>query len=71
MSLTTCRSGITGVIEDAAYPGIAVGSRVMFTGAGAVFPDYELTAHTGKCRKPSDLEGPDSMILVFSPGGIR
>ncbi len=26
---------------------------------GAVFPDYELTDHTGKRRKPSDLQGPD------------
>jgi len=27
--------------------------------AGAVFPDYELTDHTGKHRKLSDLQGPD------------
>jgi len=27
--------------------------------AGAVFPDYELTDHTGKRRKLSDLQGPD------------
>ena len=27
--------------------------------AGAVFPDYELTAHTGKRRKLSELQGPD------------
>jgi hypothetical protein len=32
--------------------------------AGAVFPDYELTDHTGKRRKLSDLQGPDPMILV-------
>jgi len=25
--------------------------------AGAVFPDYELTDHTGKRRKLSDLQG--------------
>jgi len=25
--------------------------------AGAVFPDYELTDHTGKHRKLSDLQG--------------
>jgi peroxiredoxin len=31
---------------------------------GAVFPDYELTDHTGKHRKLSDLQGPDPMILV-------
>ena len=26
---------------------------------GAAFPDYELTDHTGKRRKLSDLQGPD------------
>ena len=36
---------------------------------GAVFPDYELTDHTGKHRKLSDLQGPDPMILVLSRGG--
>ena len=35
---------------------------------GAVFPDYELTDHTGKRRKLSDLQGPDPMILVLSRG---
>src|SRR5713226_468324 len=38
--------------------------------AGAVFPDYELTDHTGKRRKLSDLQGPDPMILVLSRGGV-
>ena len=38
--------------------------------AGAVFPDYELTGHTGKRRKLSDLQGPDPMILVLSRGGL-
>src|SRR5947199_10800604 len=37
--------------------------------AGAVFPDYELTDHTGKRRKITDLQGPDPMILVLSRGG--
>src|SRR5260370_7587608 len=37
--------------------------------AGAVFPDYELTDHTGKHRRLSDLQGPDPMILVLSRGG--
>jgi peroxiredoxin len=37
--------------------------------AGAVFPDYELTDHTGKRRKLSDLQGPDPMILVLGRGG--
>ena len=37
--------------------------------ASAVFPDYELTDHTGKRRKLSDLQGPDSMVLVLSRGG--
>ena len=36
---------------------------------GAVFPDYELTDHTGKHCKLSDLQGPDPMILVLSRGG--
>src|SRR5437879_13880443 len=38
--------------------------------AGAVFPDYELTDHTGKHRKLSELQGPDPMILVLSRGGF-
>ena len=37
---------------------------------GAVFPDYELTDHTGKHRKLSDLQGPDPMIVVLSRGGF-
>ena len=36
--------------------------------AGTAFPDYELTDHTGKHRKLSDLQGPDPMIVVFSCG---
>src|SRR5260370_29211817 len=36
---------------------------------GAVFPDYELTDHTGKRSKLSDLQGSDPMILVLSRGG--
>jgi peroxiredoxin len=35
---------------------------------GALFPDYELTDHTGKHRKLSDLQGPDPMIVVLSRG---
>ena len=38
--------------------------------AGAAFPDYELTDHTGERRKLSDLQGPDPMILVLSRGGF-
>src|SRR6201987_4785361 len=38
--------------------------------AGAVFPDFVLTDHTGKRRKLSDLQGPDPMILVLSRGGF-
>src|SRR5258708_22285242 len=38
--------------------------------AGSVFPDYELTDHTVKRRKLSDLQGPDPMILVLSRGGF-
>ena len=37
---------------------------------GAVFPDYELTDHTAKRRKLSELQGPDPMILVLSRGGF-
>src|SRR5258705_7012825 len=37
--------------------------------AGAVFPDYELTDHTGKRRELSELQGPDPIILVLSRGG--
>jgi peroxiredoxin len=37
---------------------------------GAVFPDYELSDHTGEHRKLSDLQGPDPMILVLSRGGF-
>ena len=34
--------------------------------AGAVFPDCELTDHTGKRRKLSDLQRPDPMIQALS-----
>jgi peroxiredoxin len=37
---------------------------------GAVLPDYELTDHTGKHRKLSDLQGPDPMIVVLSRGSF-
>jgi peroxiredoxin len=36
---------------------------------GAVFPDYELSDHTGKRRKLSELQGSDPLILVLSRGG--
>src|SRR5258708_31498217 len=36
---------------------------------GAVFPDYELTDHTGKRRKLSDLQEQNPMVLVLSRGG--
>jgi peroxiredoxin len=36
---------------------------------GAVFPDYELSDHTGKRRTLSELQGSDPMILVLSRGG--
>jgi peroxiredoxin len=36
---------------------------------GAKFPDYELTDHTSKRRKLSDLQGPDPLILVLARGG--
>jgi peroxiredoxin len=37
---------------------------------GAILPDYELTDHTGKRRKLSDLQGPDPMIVVLSRGAF-
>ena len=37
---------------------------------GAGFPDYELSDHTGKRRKLSDLQGEDPMILVLSRGAF-
>src|SRR4051794_28539001 len=38
--------------------------------AGAIFPDYELSDHTAKRRKLSELQGSDPMILVLSRGGF-
>jgi peroxiredoxin len=35
---------------------------------GAVFPDYELSDHTGHRRKLSELQGADPMILMLSRG---
>jgi peroxiredoxin len=37
---------------------------------GAVFPDYELTDHTGTRRKLSQLQGADPLILVLSRGAF-
>lgn len=37
---------------------------------GAVFPDYELSDHTAKRRKLSDLQGRHPMIVVLSRGGF-
>src|SRR5215207_4022971 len=37
---------------------------------GAVFPDYELSDHTAKRRKLSELQGQHPMILVLSRGGF-
>lgn len=36
---------------------------------GAVFPDYELSDHTAKRRKLSELQGPHPLVLVLSRGG--
>ena len=36
---------------------------------GAAFPDYELSDHTGKHRKLSELQGGDPMVVVLSRGG--
>ena len=37
---------------------------------GAVFPDYELSDHTGKHRKLSDLQEQDPMVVVLGRGGF-
>jgi peroxiredoxin len=37
---------------------------------GAVFPDYDLSDHTGKHRKLSELQGSDPMVLTLSRGGF-
>src|SRR5882724_1760156 len=37
---------------------------------GAKFPDYELSDHTSKRRKLSDLQGPHPMVLALSRGGF-
>jgi hypothetical protein len=36
---------------------------------GAKFPDYELSDHTGKHRKLSELQEQDPMVLVLGRGG--
>ena len=36
---------------------------------GSVFPDYELSDHTAKRRKLSELQGQHPMVLVLSRGG--
>jgi len=36
---------------------------------GAILPDYELSDHTAKRRKLSELQGQDPMVLVLSRGG--
>jgi peroxiredoxin len=37
---------------------------------GAKFPDYELSDHTAKHRKLSELQGPHPMVVVLSRGGF-
>ncbi len=37
---------------------------------GAIFPDYELSDHTAKRRKLSELQGQHPMVLVISRGGF-
>jgi peroxiredoxin len=36
---------------------------------GTIFPDYELSDHTAKHRKLSELQGPHPLVLVLSRGG--
>ena len=37
---------------------------------GAVFPDYELSDHTGKHRTLSELQEQDPMVVVLGRGGF-
>ena len=37
---------------------------------GSIFPDYELSDHTAKRRKLSELQGPHPMVLGLSRGGF-
>jgi len=37
---------------------------------GVTFPDYELSDHTGKHRRLSELQGGDPMVLVLGRGGF-
>jgi peroxiredoxin len=37
---------------------------------GAKFPDFELSDHSSKRRKLSDLQGPDPMVLILSRGAF-
>src|SRR5271154_228667 len=37
---------------------------------GAIFPDYELSDHTAKRQKLSELQGQHPMVLVLSRGGF-
>jgi peroxiredoxin len=37
---------------------------------GAIFPDYELSDHTTRHRKLSELQGQHPMVLVLSRGGF-
>jgi peroxiredoxin len=37
---------------------------------GAVFPDYQLSDHTARRRKLSELQGQDPMVLVLSRGSF-
>jgi peroxiredoxin len=36
---------------------------------GSPFPDYELTDHTGKRRKLSEIQGIDPLVVVLARGG--
>lgn len=37
---------------------------------GAKFPDYELSDHTGRRRKLSELQGGDPLVLTLNRGGF-
>ena len=49
------------------YEGFRMRSDII---PGAPFPDYELTDHTAKRRKLSELQGQHPMVLVLSQGAL-
>src|SRR5215470_6632713 len=57
----------TGRKEPEQRNGVGFGMRSDIV-PGAIFPDYELSDHSAKRRKLSELQGQDPMVLVLSRG---